>query len=103
VRARVRFVLVSFDSEHDTPAVLRAYRRQDGIPGDTWTLAWGKPDDVRELAMVLGVKYQRFGDGQFGHSNLITVLNGQGEIAYQRVGLQGDDGAVIHAVSLAAD
>ena len=54
---------------------------------NTSALLTGKPDDVRELAALLGVNYRRDGRGQFSHSNIITVLNAQGEAAFQQVGL----------------
>jgi protein SCO1 len=42
------------------------------------------------LAALLGVKYKEGANGQFAHSNLITVLNQQGEIVHQLVGLGQD-------------
>ena len=101
LRAKARFVLVSFDSERDTPAELRLYRERMGLGAD-WELLHGRPDDVRELAMVLGVKYAKDNRGQFAHSNLITVLNPEGEIAFQLAGLKSDISAVARAV-VAAD
>ena len=101
VRAQARFVLVSFDNERDTPATLHFYREQMRL-GPSWTLLHGQSDDVRELAMILGVIYAKFIQDQFAHSNMITVLNSSGEIAYQRVGLQGDISATVEAVTIAA-
>ena len=49
-RAQVGFTLVSFDTETDTPATLRAYRQNWDLPARNWTLLSGQPDDVRELA-----------------------------------------------------
>ncbi len=40
--------------------------------------------------MLLGVKYRREAPGQFAHPNLFTLLNSEGEIAYQTQGLLGD-------------
>ncbi|HZP61287.1 MAG TPA: SCO family protein [Opitutaceae bacterium] len=102
VRAQTRFVLVSFDTERDTPAALRAYRERMQLDPDAWILLRGSPADVQELAMVLGVKYKKDADGQFAHSNLITVLNREGEIAFQRSGLQDGIAETVHAVTLAA-
>jgi protein SCO1/2 len=87
LRDQVDFVLVSFDPERDTPDVLRAYRQQMHLAADHWTLLTGRPDDVRELAVLLGVNYQRDARGQFAHSNVITVLNAEGEIIHRQVGL----------------
>jgi protein SCO1/2 len=38
---------------------------------------------------VLGVKYKKDAAGLFSHSNLITILNREGEIVHQRIGLEG--------------
>jgi protein SCO1/2 len=100
-RTQTRLVLVSFDSDRDTPEVLHLYRSGMRL-GDEYTLLHGEPDEVRELAMLLGVKYAKDIRGQFAHSNLITVLNTAGEIAFQRQGLTSDITATANAVIAAA-
>ncbi len=102
VRAKTKFVFVSFDTERDTPAALHAYRERLQLDAAGWTLLHGAADDVQELAMLLGVKYRRDADGQFSHSNAITVLNASGEIVHQRMGLQGEVATAARAVTLAA-
>ncbi len=89
-RARVGFTLVSFDPKRDTPEALAQYRQVRGLAAGRWTLLRGEPDDVQELAALLGVRYKQDARGQFAHSNVITVLNAHGEIAHQRVGLNQD-------------
>jgi protein SCO1 len=86
VREQVGFVLVSFDPDRDTPEALRAYRQHQGL-AQNWTLLRGKPEDVQELAVVLGLKYKKDLQGQFAHSNVITVLSPEGEIIHQQSGL----------------
>jgi protein SCO1/2 len=98
-RARTRFVLVSFDTVRDTPPVLRAFRAKMTLDDPAWTLLRGEAADVQELAMLLGVKYKPDARGQFSHSNLITVLNPAGEIAFQREGLRGDTDEAARAVA----
>jgi protein SCO1/2 len=88
IRERAAFVLVSFDVERDTPAALATYREQHGL-GKDWVLLHGNDDAVRELAALLGVKYKPETGGGFSHSNLITLLNREGEVTYQRTGLKG--------------
>lgn len=87
LRGQVGFTLISFDSVRDTPAALRTFRASRELGGDNWTLLRGEPDDVRELAALLGVIYKRDANGDFAHSNLITVLNAEGEIVLQQPGL----------------
>ncbi|MES2695785.1 MAG: SCO family protein [Verrucomicrobiota bacterium] len=101
VRAKTQFVLVSFDSARDTPAALRAYRERMSLDAG-WTLLRGDSAAVQDLAMLLGVKFKQDARGQFAHSNLITVLNAEGEIAHQLAGLQGDVSNAAKAVALAA-
>ena len=103
VRDRAVFLLVSFDHERDTVEVLRQYRERLQLDPKSWLLLRGRPQDIQDLAAVLGVRYQRDAGGQFTHSNLITVLNAEGEIVHQKEGLGGAVGdaaqAVIAAVS----
>jgi protein SCO1/2 len=98
LRGKVDFLLVSMDSERDGPAALRDYRNKKHLTIENWTLLKGAPDDVRELAALLGVNYQRDTRGQFAHSNVITVLNAEGEIAHQQVGLASDISETVAAI-----
>ena len=79
------FVLVSFDVERDTPAAL-AYYRESRLLDDQWRLLHGDNDAVRELAALLGIKYQAEATGGFSHSNVISLLNAEGEVVHQRMG-----------------
>ena len=83
---KVGFTLVSFDVKRDTPKALAGYRRTRGL-GKSWTLLCGQPEDIQELAALLGVRYKEEADGTFRHSNLITLLNAKGEIVHQQAGL----------------
>ena len=104
LRPRVGFTLVTFDTERDTPKALRAYRERQQLPADRWTLLRATPDDTLELAALLGVKYKREDTGQFAHSNLITVLNAEGEIVHQQIGLNQDIGDTMrHLVEAAGN
>jgi len=98
LRGKVGFVLVSFDSERDTPEVLRGYRERQELNATTWTLLQGKPDDVLELGALLGIKFKKDAQGQFAHSNVITILNPAGEIVYQLNGLNLDVTPAISAI-----
>ena len=90
LRGKVDFLLVSFDVARDTSAALKAYRAKEQLALARWTLLRGKEDDVRELAALLGINYQRDAKGQFSHSNIITVLNAEGEVVFQQAGLNKD-------------
>ena len=87
VRDQTGFLLVSIDHERDTPEALRAFRTRQELGPQRWTLLRGGADDVRELAALLGVNYRKDARGQYAHSNLITLLNADGEVAFQQAGL----------------
>ena len=102
VLAKVDFALVSFDTKRDTPEVLAAFRKKEKLPVASWTLLRGVEDDVRELAALLGINYAQDARGQFAHTNMITLLNAEGEIALQLTGLNQEPAPLIAAIEKAA-
>ena len=101
LRSKTIFVLVSFDVTRDTTDALAKYRAQRGLDGQ-WILLRGDNDSVRELAALLGVKFKQEADGAFSHSNLVTILNPEGEIVHQRSGLRGGLDEAATALAAAA-
>ena len=97
IKSGTRFLLVTVDPEQDTLAVLRDYRREMKLDG-RWKLLRGSPEDVRELAAVLGFSYEQIESRQFAHSNLVTVLDRHGEIVHQQKDFAGDTTGVIEAI-----
>jgi protein SCO1 len=59
VRDRVRFVTVSFDPDHDTPAVLKAHAAAIGADLSTWTFVTAPRDIVDPFAAKFGVSVIR--------------------------------------------
>jgi hypothetical protein len=48
------------------------------------------------------VNYVEDARGQFAHSNIITLLNAEGEIAFQHTGLKQDPAPLLAAIEKAA-
>jgi protein SCO1/2 len=86
-RESTRVLLVSFDPERDTPQRLKILSRERHADEARWLFAQASPEDVRQLAAVLGLKYKRLADGGFNHSSVITVLDRQGAIRARSDGL----------------
>ena len=93
----VGFVLVTFDSERDTPSELRKFVVQKHLD-DRWELLHGNADQVRELSMLMDVKYQKLSDGNYSHSNTVVVLDKQGNIARHFDGLGENTGMAVSAI-----
>lgn len=89
VEKNVTFVLFSFDPERDKPDVLKRYKQQRGL-NDRWLLMTADDDTAIELAAVLGVKYKKDGNNDYSHSNIISVIDGEGVIRHQQIGLGQD-------------
>lgn len=70
----VHLLSVSFDPEHDTPAVLREYAKRYEGDLSRWTYATGDSADVASFAHRFGVFYRTQG-GEIVH-NLSTALVG---------------------------
>ena len=100
MRDRVSFLLVTFDTERDTPERLTTYSTKRSLNLKHWKLVRGTADDTLELGVLLGVNYRKNEDGGFSHSNTITLLNSRGEIAAQSNALQGDIDKVTQALAV---
>jgi len=98
-RERTRYLLVSFDPSRDTPARLAAYARERGLDPARWTLLHGAPEQVRELAMVLGIRYRPTGDGEFNHTMRITLLDPDGVAVDRTDGLRQPLDSLVKALS----
>lgn len=95
---RVGFVLVSIDPERDTPERLGEFATGSRLDPDRWTLLHGDDGDILELAALLGVHYRRMADGEFVHSNLLTVLDGEGQVVHRQLGLDSDPTATLAVI-----
>lgn len=93
-RDKVNFLLVSFDAERDTPPQLKKFQQQMEL-GPGWTLLHGSDETVRTLSVLLNVQFEKDAEGNFSHSNLITVLDKNGSIQLQKEGLEADHAETI--------
>ena len=87
VRARTRVLLVSMDPAKDDPATLMKAAERHGLDLSRWTLARTSEDHVRELAVILGVKYRGRPDGEIDHTSALFLLDGDGVIIEKVEGL----------------
>ncbi len=96
-RSRTRFVLVSLDPVHDTPAVL-ARVAADYSLDDAWTLAVGTEEATRELAAVLAIRYRAESGGEIGHTPVITVLDAEGVPGFVTEDPAGDRDRLVETI-----
>ena len=83
-RASCRFTFVSLDPEHDKVAELKALGERHKVDDARWDLLAGDGESVLELAVALGVRYDRLPNGiDFAHSYLITVIGPDGVVRHK--------------------
>lgn len=83
---KINFLLVSFDTERDTPAALKAYANNMNLDKN-WTLLHGSDEAVRTLSVLLNIQFAKDESGNFSHSNIISVLDKNGVLKFQKEGL----------------
>lgn len=86
-RARVGFVLVTIDPDVDSPARLAQVAQERGLDLQRWQLLRGDLTQVQDLGALLGFRFRRTSATDYAHSNLISILNSEGELIHQQVGL----------------
>ncbi|AOW11309.1 SCO family protein [Flavobacterium gilvum] len=87
VKENVKLVMVSIDPETDTPKRLKTFSIDNKMEGDQWLFLRSTEENTREFAAVLAVNYKKISPMDFSHSNIISVFNAEGELAYQQEGL----------------
>jgi protein SCO1/2 len=97
-RPHLHFVLVSFDTDHDTPQSLAEIAKQRHLDTSRWTLTRTDANSVRKLAAVLGVQYRATADGGFNHSSIVSLLDQHGRIAARSTRMSEADPELLKAV-----
>lgn len=95
----VQVILSSFDVKSDRPQKLKKYQADKKLDINQWHfLAAESEADARELAVSLGISYKDLGDGDFSHSNIITLLGPGGEVLASIDNLNADSDKLIEAL-----
>jgi len=83
--SKIRLLSVSFDPQHDTPAVLKQYaetfRKSAGGPVfDRWEFVAAPPAELKSVANFFGLYFSESG-GQIVHSMSTTVISPDGTVS----------------------
>ncbi len=97
-RARTRVLLVTFDPERDTPEAMSALAAAHQVDRPEWRFARTTPEQARELAAVLGIRYKALENGMINHSSVITLLDGDGVIRHRSESLGRLDDQTVRAL-----
>jgi protein SCO1 len=88
--ARVAFVSISLDPEHDTPEVLKDYAQFWGAKAEGWVFLTGSPEAVRDVTRRYGVFFAKKEDGSVDHTQLTSLVDAAGQMRVQYLGARFD-------------
>jgi protein SCO1/2 len=84
--AKVVFVSITLDPEHDTTEVLKQYAQLFGAKSEGWAFLTGPPEAIRDVAHRYGVFFARNQDGSVDHTQLTTLIDAEGQMRVQYLG-----------------
>ena len=83
-KTRCRFTFISLDPANDKVPQLKALGERHKVNLAHWDLLTGDQESVLELAVALGVRYDRLPNGvDFAHSYLIAVIGPDGRLLHK--------------------
>lgn len=97
--SKVGVVLVSFDTERDTPLQMKKYCDKKNLDSKTWTLLRGNKTAVREMATLLGISYKKTEGEEYSHTNALTLLDPEGVIRFRQNALGSDSTDFLKSIS----
>lgn len=95
----IQVLVVSFDHENDHPQRLYEFAHNQRANHDNWHFVTGSAEDIRTWAALLGIRYRSNPNGGYDHSNVIAVLNREGELVYRHEGLAQKHSQAAQAVA----
>jgi protein SCO1 len=84
--AKIAFVSITLDPEHDAPAVLKDYAQSWGAKPNGWMFLTGSPAAVRDVTRRYGVFFAKKEDGSVDHTPLTTPVDADGRMRVQYLG-----------------
>jgi protein SCO1/2 len=88
--AKIAFVSISVDPEHDTPEVLKEYAQAFGADLAGWSFLTGHPATIREVTRRYGVYASRSESGDVDHTFLTSIVDPRGTLRVQYLGVRFD-------------
>jgi protein SCO1/2 len=90
--AKVAFVSITLDPEHDTPEMLKLYAEAYETDPAGWSFLTGAPAAVRDVVRRYGVYAETTADGGIDHTSLVSIVDRRGMLRVQYLGVRFDPG-----------
>lgn len=76
-------ISLTIDPERDTPEVLRKHAENLGADLNGWVFLTGKKKDIERTLKAYNFFYEKEEDGHFIHENRYTIIDRDGNLAYE--------------------
>jgi protein SCO1/2 len=93
---KIAFLSITVDPEHDTPEVLQRYAENFGADPAGWKFLTGSPAAIQDVARHYGVFATRREGRELDHTNLTSLIDPQGMLRVQYLGVRFDPDAFRH-------
>jgi protein SCO1 len=84
--AKIDFVFITVDPEHDTPELLKDYAQAYGAKLDGWSFLTGSPAEIRDVTRRYGVFASKNEDGSVDHTLVTSLIDPSGMMRVQYLG-----------------
>ena len=82
--SKTRFTFITLDPKNELQLQMKALEERHHLDSARWDLLRGSEDDLLELAVALGVRFDRLPNGvDFAHSYLIVVIGPDGRVLHK--------------------
>ncbi len=82
-KSKARFTFITLDPENDKQGDLKALSERHFL-SPRWDVLRGDPEDLLEMAVVLGVRFDRLPNGiDFAHSYQIAIIGADGKVLHK--------------------
>jgi protein SCO1/2 len=88
--AKIAFLSITVDPEHDTPDVLRDYAQKFGANPAGWHFLTGSPQAIKDVERRYGVFASNAPDREVEHTNLTSIIDQRGLLRVQYLGVRFD-------------
>lgn len=85
---KAELISITFDPERDTPEAIKAFAERTFADFEGWSFLRGEEEETIELARAFNIGVKKLEDGSFIHSNVITLVDKNGQV---RQWINGND------------
>ncbi len=85
-KKQTALISISFDTEKDTPEALKKFAEKQGADPLFWTFLTGSQAEIDKVLQDYQVAVRKGPDGEFGHINMVVMIDKDGKRRYDFFG-----------------